>query len=104
MPGPLSHRQFHTQLPPCRHTGALCRLHLTLPIHPVCGRQWPDAPGNTSLCAQWEKYEGNVTMADQWVRLGMALAIIALVSIGLYQFNARGTMAELTVIGVTDRH
>ena len=43
-------------------------------------------------------------MADQWVRLGMALAIIALVSIGLYQFNARGTMAELTVIGITGRH
>jgi len=42
-------------------------------------------------------------MADQWVRLGMALTIIALVSNGLYQFSARGTMAELTVIGVTDR-
>jgi hypothetical protein len=28
-------------------------------------------------------------MADQWVRLGMAITIIALISIGLYQFGAR---------------
>jgi len=28
-------------------------------------------------------------MVDQWVRLGMAIAIIALISVGLYQFGAR---------------
>jgi len=26
-------------------------------------------------------------MADQWVRLGMAIAVIALISIGLYRFS-----------------
>ncbi len=42
-------------------------------------------------------------MADQWVRLGMALTIIALVSMGLYQFSARAGMAEPAIIGIADR-
>jgi hypothetical protein len=42
-------------------------------------------------------------MADQWVRLGMALTIIALVSIGLYQVNVRAGMGEPAVVGFTDR-
>jgi hypothetical protein len=33
-------------------------------------------------------------MADQWVRLGMAIVIIALISIGLYQFSARAGVLE----------
>ena len=33
-------------------------------------------------------------MADQWVRLGMAIVIIALISIGLYQFSARAGAVE----------
>ncbi len=36
-------------------------------------------------------------MADQWVRLGMALAAIALVSIGLYQFSGRAGAGEPVV-------
>jgi len=28
-------------------------------------------------------------MADDWVRLGMALVIIALVSVGMYSFSGR---------------
>jgi hypothetical protein len=52
---------------------------------------------------QLEKYEGNVTMADQWVRLGMALTIIALVSISLYQFSARAGMAETAVINFSEQ-
>jgi len=28
-------------------------------------------------------------MADDWVRLGMALAIIALISMGMYSFSSR---------------
>ena len=27
------------------------------------------------------------TMAEQWVRLGMAIVVIALISVGLYQFG-----------------
>lgn len=42
-------------------------------------------------------------MADQWIRLGMALTIIALISLGLYQFSARAGMAQPVVIGLTDR-
>ena len=33
-------------------------------------------------------------MADQWVRLGMAIVIIALISIGLYQFSGRAAAVE----------
>ena len=33
-------------------------------------------------------------MADQLVRLGMAVVIIALISIGLYQFGGRASAVE----------
>jgi len=33
-------------------------------------------------------------MVDQWVRLGMAIAIIALISISLYQFGGRASAVE----------
>jgi hypothetical protein len=33
-------------------------------------------------------------MADHWVRLGMALAIIALGSIGMYQLSTRARAVE----------
>ena len=33
-------------------------------------------------------------MADHWVRLGMAITIIALVSVGLYQFSGRASAIE----------
>jgi hypothetical protein len=36
-------------------------------------------------------------MADQWVRLGMAIIVIALISIGLYQFSARAGSVEPNV-------
>jgi hypothetical protein len=38
-------------------------------------------------------------MADQWVRLGMAIVIIALISIGLYQFSARASAVEPNIRG-----
>ncbi len=36
-------------------------------------------------------------MADQWVRLGMAIIVIALISIGLYQFSGRAGVVERNV-------
>jgi len=42
-------------------------------------------------------------MADQWVRLGMAIVIIALVSLGLYQFSGRASAIEPAVGGLTFR-
>jgi hypothetical protein len=33
-------------------------------------------------------------MADDWVRLGMALAIIALVSLGMYSFSGHANGAS----------
>jgi len=36
-------------------------------------------------------------MADAWVRLGMAVVVIALVSIGLYQFSGRAGAVEQAV-------
>jgi hypothetical protein len=42
-------------------------------------------------------------MADQWVRLGMAIVIIALISIGLYQFSGRASAVEPTVSGIAYR-
>ncbi len=37
---------------------------------------------------------------DQWVRLGMAVAIIALVSVALYQFSSRAAAIEPHNVGV----
>jgi len=42
-------------------------------------------------------------MVDQWVRLGMALVIIALVSIGLYQFSGRAGAVEPNYSGLSFR-
>ena len=42
-------------------------------------------------------------MVDQWVRLGMALVIIALVSIGLYQFSWRAGAVEPNYSGLSFR-
>jgi hypothetical protein len=33
-------------------------------------------------------------MADDWVRLGMALAVIALVSVGMYSFSGHANGAS----------
>jgi hypothetical protein len=35
-------------------------------------------------------------MADDWVRLGMALVIIALVSVGMYSFTSRASSGPVT--------
>jgi hypothetical protein len=42
-------------------------------------------------------------MADAWVRLGMALVVIALVSITLYQFSGRANAVEPAVSGFSLR-
>jgi hypothetical protein len=36
---------------------------------------------------------------DQWVRLAMAIAVIALISVGLYQFGARAGTVQPAPIG-----
>jgi len=40
-------------------------------------------------------------MADQWVRLGMAIIVIALISIGLYQFSGRARAVEPNVNSIS---
>jgi hypothetical protein len=42
-------------------------------------------------------------MIDQWVRLGMAIVIIALISVGLYQFGGRASAVEPTVHSISYR-
>lgn len=42
-------------------------------------------------------------MTDQCVRLGMAIVIIALVSLGLYQFSGRAGAFEPSLHGMTFR-
>jgi hypothetical protein len=42
-------------------------------------------------------------MADQWVRLGMAIVIIALISLGLYQFGGRAGAVEPRYHGLNFR-
>ena len=39
-------------------------------------------------------------MCDQWVRLGMAIVVIALISIGLYQFGGRASAVEPQLSGI----
>jgi hypothetical protein len=39
-------------------------------------------------------------MADQWVRLGMAITIIALISVGLYQLSGRAGAVEPNLPGI----
>lgn len=43
-------------------------------------------------------------MTDQCVRLGMAIVIIALISLGLYQFSGRAGAVEPNINGITFRH
>ena len=43
-------------------------------------------------------------IVDQWVRLGMAIVVIALVSLALYQFSGRAGAFEPAVTGVPYRH
>lgn len=40
---------------------------------------------------------------DQWVRLGMAIVIIALISVGLYQFSGRAGAGEPNISGIAYR-
>jgi len=40
---------------------------------------------------------------DQWVRLGMAIVIIALISLGLYQFSGRASAIEKNISGIALR-
>lgn len=42
-------------------------------------------------------------MTDQCVRLGMAIVIIALISLGLYQFSGRAGAFEPSLHGMTFR-
>jgi len=41
--------------------------------------------------------------ADQWVRLGMAIVIIALISLGLYQFSGHASTLQPTLGGIVHR-
>lgn len=40
---------------------------------------------------------------DQWVRLGLAIAIIALISLCLHQFSGRASAVEPSFGGFADR-
>jgi hypothetical protein len=42
-------------------------------------------------------------MTDQCVRLGMAIVIIALISVGLYQFSGRAGAFEPSLPGISYR-
>lgn len=42
-------------------------------------------------------------MIDQWVRLGMAITIIALISVALYQFSGRAGAVEPSFHGIALR-
>lgn len=43
------------------------------------------------------------SVADQWVRLGMAIVIIALISLCLYQFSGRASAVQPTFSGIAYR-
>lgn len=43
-------------------------------------------------------------MSDQWGRLGVAVVVIALISIGFYQFRGRARAVEPSVSDFTLRH
>jgi hypothetical protein len=42
-------------------------------------------------------------MVDQWVRLGMALVVIALISLGLYHFSGRAGAVEPNISSIAYR-
>ena len=43
------------------------------------------------------------SVADQWVRLGMAIVIIALISLSLYQFSGRASAVVPSVGGIVQQ-
>jgi hypothetical protein len=43
------------------------------------------------------------SVTDQCVRLGMAIVIIALISLCLYQFSGRANAVEPALSGIADR-
>ena len=69
--------------------------------HCCARQQWP-AEFHATRLRRGNKKMG-AKMADQWVRLGMAIVIIALISIGLYQFSGRASAVEPTVSGIAYR-
>jgi hypothetical protein len=73
---------------------------LTLAVLPGRGPRWP-AVHATSVRHAGTRNGDN--MADQWVRLGMAIVIIALVSLGLYQFGGRASAVEPSFHGFAFR-
>ncbi len=42
-------------------------------------------------------------VVDQWVRLGMAIVIIAMISLALYQFSGRASAVEPAFHGIALR-
>ncbi|MDP1909105.1 MAG: hypothetical protein Q8K85_12455, partial [Hyphomicrobium sp.] len=65
---------------------------LTLSVHRVGKPRWHAPGAATSLApvGTSRTIGGYMMVVDQCVRLGMALVIIALVSLALYQFSGRG--------------
>jgi hypothetical protein len=55
------------------------------------------------LASRKIQYNGDyaVMMVDQCVRLGLAIVIIALISLALYQFSGRARAAGIEQAGVT---
>ena len=43
------------------------------------------------------------SVAEQWVRLGMAIVMIALISLGLYQLSGRAGAFQPTYSGIVQR-
>ena len=64
---------------------------LTLPVHRVGKPRWLAPGAATSLAPVGSSSLRGIhmTVVDQCVRLGMAIVIIALVSLALYQFSGR---------------
>jgi hypothetical protein len=56
------------------------------------------------LSASSREQEMGAGMVDQWVRLGMAVVIIALISIALYQFGGRASAVEPNLNVINYRH
>jgi len=47
--------------------------------------------------------QSRARIVDQWVRLGMAVVVIALVSIALYQFSGRAGAFTPAINGISYR-
>jgi hypothetical protein len=43
------------------------------------------------------------SVAEPWVRLGMAIVIIAFISLGLYQFSGRASAVQPALGGIVHR-